>query len=73
MIIGWIIEVMILKEIEWNTDMAFFQNRQQVEQLKDYYRAKREFEGFLQGLDQPEQPTPPALNPPVPGKGNGLS
>lgn len=52
MIIGWIIEIMILKEVQWSTEMEFFNDPQQVRKLKAYYLARQEFDHFLQALQE---------------------
>lgn len=50
MIIGFIIEIMILKETQFATQMELYQNKEQLQELKQFYLAKKEFEQFMLSL-----------------------
>ena len=40
MLIGWVIEIMILKETMFATQMALYQNKEQWQELHDFYVAR---------------------------------
>jgi hypothetical protein len=58
MLIGWVIEIMILRETTFATQMELYQNQAQWQELKNFYVARHEFEQFIKGLpdkgDSPE-------------------
>lgn len=47
MVIGWIIEIMILRETMFATQLEIFQNLEQWQQLKNFYAARNEIEQFI--------------------------
>lgn len=47
MLIGWVIEIMILRETTFATQMELFQNQEQWQELKNFYVARNEFEAFV--------------------------
>ena len=59
MLIGWVIEIMILRETTFATQMELYQNQAQWQELKNFYVARNEFEQFIKGLpdkgDLPER------------------
>lgn len=50
MLIGWVIEVMILRETMFATQMELYQNQAQLLELKKFYLARNEFEKFVKEL-----------------------
>jgi hypothetical protein len=50
MLIGWVIEIMILRETTFTTQMARYQNQAQWQELKNFYRARNEFDRFIKGM-----------------------
>lgn len=76
MLIGWVIELMILKETMFATQMELYQNKEQWQELKDFYVAKAEFEEFMDDLYEGKRPSVPSpeepkaeeggVNPPTP-------
>ena len=54
--IGWVIEIMVLKETVFATQMELFQDKQKWEELKQFYIAKAEFRQFLQELKKGSLP-----------------
>lgn len=50
MLIGYIIEIMILKETMFATQMELYRNKEQWGELRDYYVAQTEFENFMDAL-----------------------
>ena len=50
MVIGYIIEIMILKKTQFATQMELYNNQDQLQQLKQFYLAKRDFEQFMSAL-----------------------
>lgn len=50
MLIGWVIEIMILRETTFATQMELYQNQAQWQELKNFYIARNEFEQFIKGL-----------------------
>ncbi len=59
MLIGWVIEIMILRETTFATQMELYRNREQWEEVKNFYSAMAEFEQFIKEL--PERKTDMAL------------
>lgn len=47
MLIGWVIEIMILRETTFATQMELYQNQAQWQELKNFYLARNEFEEFI--------------------------
>ncbi|MCA0235872.1 MAG: hypothetical protein LCH81_05780 [Bacteroidetes bacterium] len=52
MLIGWVIEIMILRETMFATQMELYRNREEWQAMKDFYRARREFEQFMNGVPE---------------------
>jgi len=52
MLIGWVIEIMILRETTFATQMELYQNREQWEELRNFYRARNEFDQFIKGQSE---------------------
>ena len=50
MVIGWVVEIMILKEILFATQMELYLNRDQWQELQDFYVAKANLEQFIRDL-----------------------
>jgi hypothetical protein len=50
MLIGWVIEIMILRETTFATQMELYQNPAQWQELRNFYKARNEFERFVKGL-----------------------
>ena len=59
MLIGWVIEVMILRETTFATQMELYQNKAQWQELKDFYVARAEFELFIQHLPELQEQQEP--------------
>ncbi|GJM36498.1 MAG: hypothetical protein DHS20C18_54990 [Saprospiraceae bacterium] len=51
MLIGWVIEIMILKETIFATQLELFRNRERWEEVKDFYLARNELHQFIGQLD----------------------
>ncbi len=75
MIIGWIVEIMILKEINFATQIELFQDRERWDQMKGFYIAQTELRKFIQELNngkvsdlnghrKEEEPETPYVLPP---------
>lgn len=62
MLIGWVIEIMILKETMFATQMALYQNKEQWVELHDFYVAQNDFEQFMDDLYDGKRPTLPLAN-----------
>ncbi len=59
MLIGWVIEIMILRETMFATQMELYQNQEQWRELKNFYIARSEIERFIKGLpDSGARPEP---------------
>lgn len=56
MLIGYIIEIMILRETMFATMMELYQNKQQWNELKEFYIAKLQFENFMDALKDGKVP-----------------
>jgi len=66
MLIGYIIEIMILKETMFATQMELYQNKDQWRELQEFYIAREQFASFMDELYDgkiPELQT--TLNPPL--------
>ncbi len=50
MLIGWVIEVMILKETIFATQIQLFQNKEKWEEIKHFYIAKSELVQFVEEI-----------------------
>ena len=62
MLIGWIIELMILRETMFVSQMELYQNKAQWQELQKYYIAKSDFEQFLDDLTDGKRPSIPVLD-----------
>ena len=60
MLIGWVIEIMILRETMFATQLELYRNREEWQAMKEFYRARKEFEQIMNGV-----PEPVALSGPV--------
>ena len=49
MLIGWVIEIMILKETMFATQLEFYRNQPQWQEMKNFYIARKELERFVNG------------------------
>lgn len=56
MLIGWIIELMILKETMFASQLELYQNKDQWVSLQNYYVAKADFEQFIDDLQDGKRP-----------------
>jgi len=54
MIIGWIIEIMLLREAEFATYLEIYQDKAQWEALKSFYVAKAELKQFVEQIGKEE-------------------
>jgi hypothetical protein len=59
MLIGWVIEIMILKETMFATQMALYQNKEQWRELHDFYVARNDFDQFMDALYEGNSPALP--------------
>jgi hypothetical protein len=59
MLIGWVIEIMILKETMFATQMQLYQNKEQWEELHQFYVARNDFEQFMDDLYDGKRPLIP--------------
>ena len=50
MIIGWILEIMILKETIFATQLELFQKKDGWQEIMEFYQAKAELQGFIEEL-----------------------
>lgn len=57
MLIGWVIEIMILKETMFATQMELYQNKAQWKELQDFYIARSDFEQFMDDLYEGKRPS----------------
>jgi hypothetical protein len=66
MLIGWVIEIMILRETILATQMELFSNRERWQEVKDFYIAKAELKHFITKLEGGTLPQalPPAEEEP---------
>ncbi len=51
MLIGWVIEIMILRETILATQMELFSNKERWQEVKDFYIAKAELKHFIAELE----------------------
>lgn len=56
MLIGWVIEIMILRETILATQIELFSNQKQWQEIKDFYVAKAELKHFIAELDAGKMP-----------------
>jgi hypothetical protein len=56
MLIGWVIEIMILKETMFATQMALYQNKDQWQELQNFYVARFDFEQFMDEIYDGKRP-----------------
>lgn len=75
MLIGWVLEIMILKETMFATEIALYRNQDQWEELKNFYRAKADMETFKKTLSsgngflsESDKTGPNKAEPEEPGK-----
>lgn len=54
MLIGWVIEVMILRETIFATQLELFQNQEKWKELKQFYVARNDLQRFAKELKQNE-------------------
>jgi len=82
MLIGYIIEIMILRETMFATNMELYQNEEQWQELKEFYVAQQRFETFMEDISEgkfnvpntnPAQPTPSPLTPELGADKNGFA
>ncbi|MEL6659156.1 MAG: hypothetical protein AAFN93_10005 [Bacteroidota bacterium] len=57
MIIGWVVEIMILKETAFATKLELYQHPEQWKEIKSFYLAEHELEHFLANLKSGTVPT----------------
>ena len=57
MIIGWVIEIMILRETIFSTQMELFQDQERWQQVRQFYTAKNDLNNFIKeiGSEQSEE------------------
>lgn len=60
MVIGWVIELMILRETLFATQMELHQNKAQWQELYQFYVDRLELEQFMKALHKGERPAVPA-------------
>lgn len=56
MLIGYIIEIMILKETMFATQMQLYQNKDQWQELQEFYIAREKFDSFMDALNDGKVP-----------------
>ena len=56
MIVGWVIEIMILKETMFVTQLELFQDKDKWQELQSFYQAKKEFDAFIKETASGEAP-----------------
>ena len=66
MLIGWVIEVMILRETMFTTQMQLYQNKEQWKELHQFYVARNDFKQFMDDLYDGKKPA-------IPGIASGVS
>lgn len=66
MLIGWVIEIMILRETTFATQMELYQNQAQWQELKNFYVARNEFEAFIKHGHMKEAPIVKEVQPNTP-------
>jgi len=62
MLIGYIIEIMILKETMFATQMELYQNKDQWRELQEFYIAREKFISFMDALNDGQVPESFYLN-----------
>ncbi|MEL7424450.1 MAG: hypothetical protein AAFN81_15750 [Bacteroidota bacterium] len=63
MLIGWVIEIMILRETILATQMELFANKDRWQEVKEFYLAKAELQQFIADIEAGKMPQ--ALPPPA--------
>jgi hypothetical protein len=63
MLIGWVIEIMILKETMFASQMQLYQNKEQWLDLHHFYVARSDFEQFMDDLYDGKRPAVPGHIP----------
>ncbi|MBK8194574.1 MAG: hypothetical protein IPK76_15670 [Lewinellaceae bacterium] len=71
MVIGWVIEIMILKETMFATQMQLYQNKEQWKELHQFYVARQDFEQFMDELHDGKRPSVPGQVPTAEKKRGG--
>ncbi|PHN04333.1 hypothetical protein [Flavilitoribacter nigricans] len=64
MLIGWVIEIMILRETIFATQIELFRNRDGWQEVKSFYVARNELQQFVDDLKNGEAALLPAANLP---------
>lgn len=59
MLIGWVVEIMILKETIFATQIELFQDKAMWQEVRGFYIARTEMQQFLEGLDNGKVPALP--------------
>lgn len=62
MLIGYIIEIMILRETMFATQIELYQNKEQWKELQDFYIAREKFDDFMDALYDGQIPDSPHLS-----------
>ncbi len=52
MLIGWVIEIMILRETIFSTQMELFQDQERWQQVGQFYTAKNDLNNFIKGIGE---------------------
>lgn len=81
MIIGWVIEIMILKETIFATQIELFQNKERWQEVKGFYIAQTELQKFIEDLNngkisslpEPVKEIEPQIPPTLPKENKALS
>lgn len=56
MLIGWVIEIMLLREAWFTTQLELFQNKERWQEMKDFYIAQYEIKQFMHELHRKALP-----------------
>ena len=56
MLIGWVIEIMILKEIQFTTQIEFYSNPDKWKELQEFYISKAKLEEFMKTISSGQIP-----------------
>ncbi|MBK7870747.1 MAG: hypothetical protein IPJ74_08685 [Saprospiraceae bacterium] len=65
MIIGWIIEIMLLREAEFATYLEIYQNKERWAELKEFYLAQAELASFIGEIKSPKKMLAPLEKPEI--------
>ena len=55
--IGWVIEIMILREILFASQMELYQNQERWQEVKQFYIAKAELNQFMKEINSGKLPS----------------